>query len=1202
MLRAATLALLVFAVAAAPTDYRGSTEKCDGENRLSPGHEYTYDYTVEGYRKPLANVEDKILWFKWQCSAHIKVYGPCEMVLSTPSCDVLKAVTSDMEEEREYRTFPHGKSYTREFTEDVDLPFYMNLGEVTSVSPKLDGPLHVLNLHRDLLSMLQLPTRLDDLEQITAHRSVHGDCAPKYEITDSVDLSGTSVALGVRMVKDMSKCQHPDNVFQDEVMDETLGSASQQCDYVMSEEGQIDKVTCREQTPDNYLHHNNPFLIANNTRKLVFVKKDPLKVLRSEDAYDKEGRYKDDLIFKIDEPVQPKSKGRKTPSDCRPVRCRMYCKLGWQIDENGCEMCKCNQPGQYLLDKEKCIGRNRFEPGRRYIYNYTVEGKKESPAHMGKTLWLRSTYRVVLDAVDACHAIITTPKCEIMNAETSDDSETPQYSSFAQGEQYAKAFTKDYPLLVYWNKGIVEVIAPQVDMPVYILNMRREILSLLQMPIDVPEGREKIRNVYGMCHPEFEITDRKIFLNNRVVTGVNVKNELTQCKHPESSWEETQPTCWSPDGSHITCLHKVFGVQLTNATRECKYHLSAKDRIQKVSCKEVMEDASLSYNNPFMIANSRSTLKFLGTRSLPEPVPELSMENRRKTDLVFEMEDQADSSSEKEEEKEEEEDPKESMIELKREKGEPITKSHVEHEDFECKDGNQFKPGFRYLYGYYGKAQGKTGEQGKDGYWVTARCWVEIEVTSKCSFYMKTSNCVFRDSEPRVPGDKVDKEFHKLSANLQENPIYVELQHGLVHRLVVDPSESTHILNTKRAILSTLQMHLAENPRLNTNITQGDIYGDCPVNYVISEVEEGHVVGMNVTKHVSKCQHPNDAMTHKISEKQSGAHQTCRSDMTHDSVIERVVCKDVRHVRDDKMIETHRILVLQHVRPLKSSEPQYRFDIEEGKETSLTYEAEGEQVDDLEESSLRGGLEAKSPCKPVRCKMFCKYGFRTDKRGCEICECAKEGEGSCTDADGITRQNGDKWRPSFDEDWCNSCTCENGKEACMAVVCARPDCGNEVPVKKEGQCCPVCPGDEKPEKPGDIKEPTCSTKEGKTYKDGEMWEEADCTKCMCMEGEAVCTSVLCEVPDCGEGVEAITKEGDCCPTCPEVEKCTSDDGKEYVTGETWEQDGSCTTCRCEAGKPLCMTMMCDWPECEDGVEPVTEEGECCPSCPGAGEE
>ena len=51
--------------------------------------------------------------------------------------------------------------------------------------------------------------------------------------------------------------------------------------------------------------------------------------------------------------------------------------------------------------------------------------------------------------------------------------------------------------------------------------------------------------------------------------------------------------------------------------------------------------------------------------------------------------------------------------------------------------------------------------------------------------------------------------------------------------------------------------------------------------------------------------------------------------MTHESVIERVVCKDVRHVRDDKMIETHRILVLQHVRPLKASEPQYRFDIGE---------------------------------------------------------------------------------------------------------------------------------------------------------------------------------------------------------------------------------------------------------------------------------
>ena len=36
---------------------------------------------------------------------------------------------------------------------------------------------------------------------------------------------------------------------------------------------------------------------------------------------------------------------------CAPVTCYMHCEHGWQRDENGCEICKCNRPpkGEYLM-------------------------------------------------------------------------------------------------------------------------------------------------------------------------------------------------------------------------------------------------------------------------------------------------------------------------------------------------------------------------------------------------------------------------------------------------------------------------------------------------------------------------------------------------------------------------------------------------------------------------------------------------------------------------------------------------------------------------------------------------------------------------------------------------------------------------------------------------------------------------------------
>lgn len=42
---------------------------------------------------------------------------------------------------------------------------------------------------------------------------------------------------------------------------------------------------------------------------------------------------------------------------------------------------------------------------------------------------------------------------------------------------------------------------------------------------------------------------------------------------------------------------------------------------------------------------------------------------------------------------------------------------------------------------------------------------------------------------------------------------------------------------------------------------------------------------------------------------------------------------------------------------------------------------------------------------------------------------------------------------------CTKCVCFEGEISCKVLLCSKPSC--EYPVKKDGECCPVCDGDEK---------------------------------------------------------------------------------------------------------------------------------------------
>ncbi|XP_072037590.1 kielin/chordin-like protein [Amphiura filiformis] len=250
----------------------------------------------------------------------------------------------------------------------------------------------------------------------------------------------------------------------------------------------------------------------------------------------------------------------------------------------------------------------------------------------------------------------------------------------------------------------------------------------------------------------------------------------------------------------------------------------------------------------------------------------------------------------------------------------------------------------------------------------------------------------------------------------------------------------------------------------------------------------------------------------------------------------------------------------------------------------------------------------------------------------------------------LTRAHLETW----EDGPCTDCTCVNGESVCREKICGIPFCPDGVgPISVDGICCPVCPshcqlaaqnagplipgrfipqctetgeyhrrqchgstgycwcvneigeelegtrirGELDCEPVGDYK--NCTARDGSMRMHGETWAKG-CTNCSCINGERMCTVVVCDWPQCPGSAEPITKPGECCPSCPETtDDCVIEDGTTKAHGERWQQD-ECTDCTCENGQANCGSVVCGEPQCKGGKKPKLRPGNCCPTCSNKG--
>ncbi|XFF99482.1 hypothetical protein AB1E19_003107 [Capra hircus] len=204
-------------------------------------------------------------------------------------------------------------------------------------------------------------------------------------------------------------------------------------------------------------------------------------------------------------------------------------------------------------------------------------------------------------------------------------------------------------------------------------------------------------------------------------------------------------------------------------------------------------------------------------------------------------------------------------------------------------------------------------------------------------------------------------------------------------------------------------------------------------------------------------------------------------------------------------------------------------------------------------------LEGHIRCHQRECASLCPYPARPLPGTC------------CPVCDGCFL-NGRDYRsgePVGSGDPCSHCRCANGSVQCEPPPCPPTPCRH--PGRTLGECCPVCD--------------SCEY-QGHQYQNQETFqlqESGRCVRCSCQAGEVSCEErecpgMPCTLPDSGPQL---------CSVCVL-------DGEEVAEGVQWEPDGQpCTTCSCQAGVPVCGTLLCSPAPCQHPTQPP---GACCPSC------
>lgn len=145
----------------------------------------------------------------------------------------------------------------------------------------------------------------------------------------------------------------------------------------------------------------------------------------------------------------------------------------------------------------------------------------------------------------------------------------------------------------------------------------------------------------------------------------------------------------------------------------------------------------------------------------------------------------------------------------------------------ECNQSeNMLVPGHWYQYEFHIKAEAASVGSTDDVSEMNLACQVKLSHIGTCKYAFEIQECVF-SSGGGPPGHKELWTEREDLLEMTKFPVVMSLSDGVVTGLEVSPSESEHILNIKRALISAFVLKKS-HMRGGAETSRVDIHGTCP--------------------------------------------------------------------------------------------------------------------------------------------------------------------------------------------------------------------------------------------------------------------------------------------------------------------------------------------------------------------------------------
>ncbi|XP_064809610.1 apolipoprotein B-100 isoform X1 [Oncorhynchus masou masou] len=217
------------------------------------------------------------------------------------------------------------------------------------------------------------------------------------------------------------------------------------------------------------------------------------------------------------------------------------------------------QKGSENADEQmsSCPLSARFKTLKKYVYQYTTESKNGVTGPSKLRNGPKVTCQVELEVPQECSFVLHTANCALSEVSVIDPQGEPVYRQAAGADAFQAAMEKN-PLKITWEPVVGIRLYPEPDEPVNILNIKRGIISALNVPV-MEESNNIMNTVHGLCKTDYTVNSRK-----DIDTDVTLTRDLSQCDQFRRMKLPSSPLALLPS------LHGPLS-KLISSTQDCNY-------------------------------------------------------------------------------------------------------------------------------------------------------------------------------------------------------------------------------------------------------------------------------------------------------------------------------------------------------------------------------------------------------------------------------------------------------------------------------------------------------------------------------------------------------------------------------------------------------------------------------------------------------